>query len=159
MADQFAQVYLQLVFAVKYRGRLLRKPWREELFSYMGGIINQYGHKSYIVNGVEDHVHILLSLNPSKSVSDLVRELKRSSSTWINGQKLVKGFFQWQEGYGVFSYAKSQVPNVYKYIQNQESHHARKSFQEEFIGILKRLEIEYDEKFLFDFFDSLKPEL
>ncbi len=149
----FTQLYIQLVFAVKYRDRLLNDDIREEVFSYMSGIVTNSKHKSIIINGVSDHVHIFLGLNPNLSISDTVRDLKRSSSLFINEKKWFKSKFQWQEGYGAFSYSKSQVDNVYNYIQKQEEHHKKTTFREEYIDFLKKFEIEYDKKFLFDFFN------
>ncbi len=149
----FTQLYIQLVFAVKYRDRLLNDDIREKVFSYMSGIVTNSKHKSIIINGVSDHVHIFLGLNPNLSISDTVRDLKRSSSIFINENKWFKSKFQWQEGYGAFSYSKSQVDNVYNYIQKQEEHHKKTTFREEYIDFLKKFEIEYDKKFLFDFFN------
>lgn len=149
----FTQLYIHLVFAVKYREALLTKKIRGRIFEYMSGIITDLNHKSIIVNGVSDHVHILLGLNPSKSISDTIHDIKRSSSLFINEQKLCKGNFAWQEGYGGFSYSRSQLNSVYNYILNQEKHHQKKTFKEEYIKMLKSFEIEYNEKYLFDFFD------
>ena len=148
----FTQLYVQLVFAVKYRDRLLKDDIRPEIFSYMSGIATSLKHKSIIINGVSDHVHIFIGLNPSISISDTVWELKRSSSLFINNKKWFKSKFQWQEGYGSFSYSRSQIDNIYKYIENQELHHKRTSFKEEYIDFLEKFEIEYDNKYLFDFF-------
>ncbi|OOG76843.1 IS200/IS605 family transposase [Algoriphagus sp. A40] len=154
MAGTFHQIYLQYVFAVKRRENLLLKPWREDIFKYISGIITNKGQKSIIVNGVSDHVHVFVGLNPSHNVSDLIRDIKNNSSNFINDQKFVKGKFNWQDGYGVFSYSHSQIDNVYKYIANQEKHHRKKSFNEEYIEFLEKFEIKFDKKYLFDFFDS-----
>ena len=149
----FTQLYVQFVFAVKYRDRMLNDSIRKELFSYMSGTATNLKHKSIIINGVSDHVHVFLGLNPSISISDTVWELKRSSSLFINNKKWFKFKFQWQDGYGAFSYSKSQIDNVYKYIENQEQHHKKTTFKEEYIDFLEKFEIKYDSKYLFDFFN------
>ena len=148
----FTQLYVQLVFAVKYREALLHKNIRNRVFEYMSGIITEMKHKSIIVNGVSDHVHIFIGLNPNISVSDTVHDIKRSSSLFINKEKLCLGNFAWQEGYGAFSYSRSHIDEVYKYILNQEKHHAKTAFKTEYIQLLEKFEIEYDERFLFEFF-------
>jgi putative transposase len=109
-------------------------------------------HISLIVNGVSDHIHILIGLNPSISISDTVHDIKRNSSLFINNNKLVPGRFSWQEGYGAFSYSRTQIENVYRYIQNQETHHANNTFRDEYLSLLKKYEIDYDPRFLFEFF-------
>jgi len=149
----FTQMYVHLVFAVKHRENVLLKSIRPRVFEYMSGIITSLGHKSIIINGVSDHVHILFGLNPAKSISDTVHDIKRGSSLFINENKLLPGKFYWQEGYGAFTYSRSDIDNVYRYIENQEIHHAKKTFQKEYISILKKYEIEYDSRFLFEFLD------
>jgi REP element-mobilizing transposase RayT len=149
----FTQLYTHLVFAVKYRERLLKTEIRPEVFSYISGIITNRKHKSIIINGVSDHIHILIGLNPNDKISDLVATIKRSSSTLINQHNWFKGKFHWQDGYGGFSYSRSQLENVYHYIVNQEIHHREHSFRQEYIKLLERFEIEYKEKYLFEFFD------
>ncbi len=109
-------------------------------------------HKSIIINGISDHVHVFVGLNPAISISDTVHELKRGSSLFINDEKLCKNKFSWQEGYGAFTYSRSHIDNVYKYIQNQEAHHKKITFREEYIDFLKKFEAEYDERYLFEFF-------
>ncbi len=148
----FTQLYIQFVFAPKYRDRLLKTEIRSEVFSYISGIITNRKHKSLIINGMSDHMHILIGLNPNDKLSDLVGAIKKSSSTFINEKNWFRGKFQWQDGYGAFSYGRSQLNNVYQYIKNQEVHHRKHTFQEEYIELLKRFEIEYDEKYLFEFF-------
>jgi REP element-mobilizing transposase RayT len=150
----YTQLYIQLVFAVKNRHALLSDKIRPDIFKYMGGIISEMHHKPLIINGPPNHVHILFGLNPSKSISETVLNIKRSTSLYINREKLCTSKFSWQEGYGAFSYSKSQIDRVYHYIQNQEQHHKKKTFKEEYVGFLKNLEIEYNEKFLFDFIDG-----
>jgi len=152
-AGTFSQIYIQYVFAVKGRANLLQKPWRDEVFKYMSGIIKGKGHKPIIVNGVEDHVHVFVGLKPAMSISDLVRDIKNNSSNFINEQKFIKRKFSWQEGYGAFSYGHSQIDTVYQYVANQEEHHNKRSFKEEYIDFLEKFEIEYNEKYLFDWID------
>lgn len=149
----FTQLYIQLVFAPKYRDRLLKAEIRPKIFSYISGIITKRKHKSIIINGMLDHIHILFGLNPNDRISDLVGTIKKSSSTFINEKDWFRGKFHWQDGYGAFSYGKSQLDNVYKYIRDQEIHHKKRTFREEYIELLKRFEIEYDEKYLFEFFE------
>ena len=151
----FTQLYVQLVFAVKNRDAVLHKNIRKRVFEYMSGIISEMKHKSIIVNGVSNHVHMLIGLNPSKSISDTIHDIKRSSSLFINNEKLCIGKFAWQEGFGGFSYSRSQLDDIYNYILNQENHHKKMTFREEYIQFLKKFEIDYDERFLFDFLDDV----
>jgi putative transposase len=153
MAGTFSQVYIQVVFSVKGRECVLQKPWRDDVFKYMSGIIKAKNHKPIIVNGVEDHVHLFIGLRPSSSISDLIRDVKNNSSNFINDHNLVKGKFSWQEGYGVFSYSHSQIDQVYNYILNQEEHHAKKTFKEEYLDFLDKFEVPFEEKYLFDWID------
>jgi len=150
MAGSYSQIYLQYVFAVKGRQNLLQKPWREEVFKYISGIIKGKNQKPIIVNGLSDHVHVFVGLKPAMPIPDLIRDIKNNSSNFINENKWVKGKFSWQEGYGVFSYSHSQIDNVYRYIANQEAHHKEKTFKDEYIDFLKKFEIDYDEKYLFE---------
>ena len=149
MANTYSQLFIHLVFAVKYRAAAIDKPWRQELYQYIIGLINNRGHKVYAIGGVSDHIHILVSINPSQSISDLVQNVKRASTLWIKEKGFVKSNFAWQEGFGAFSYGKSQVDNVVKYIQNQENHHSKQTFKDEYISFLKLFGIEYDEKYVF----------
>ncbi len=149
----FTQLYIQLIFAPKYRERLLKKEIRPEVFSYISSIITNRKHKSIIINGMPDHMHILLGLNPNDKISDLIGTIKKSSSTFINKQGWFRRKFHWQDGYGAFSYGKSQLDNVYNYIKNQEIHYKKRTFREEYIELLKRFEIGYDERYLFEFFE------
>ncbi len=153
MAGSYSQIYVQYVFAVKGRQNLLQKPWRDEVFKYISGIIKGKNQKPIIVNGVSDHVHIFVGLKPAMNLSELVRDIKNNSSNFINEQKYIKGKFSWQEGYGAFSYAHSQIEQVYRYILNQEEHHKAKTFKEEYIDFLQKFEVEYDEKYLFDWLE------
>jgi len=147
----FTQLYVHLIFGVKNRDAMLNIEIRTRVFEYISGIITNMDQKSIIVNGVSDHVHILIGINPSISISDTVHEIKRNSSLFINKQKLSKGKFTWQKGYGGFTYSRSQLENVYNYILNQEKHHEKSSFRAEYVQFLKKFEVEYDERFLFDF--------
>ncbi len=149
----FTQMYVQLVFAVKNREAALHIQIRNRVFEYMSGIITNMNHKSIIVNGVSDHVHVFFGLNPSISISDTVHDLKRSSSLFINDENLCKSKFSWQEGYGGFTYSRSQLDKVYKYILNQEAHHGKTTFQAEYLDFLKKFELEFDKRFLFDFWE------
>jgi len=129
---------------------LLEKKWRTELFKYISGTITNKGQKSIIVNGVSDHVHILVGLRPTMRISDLARDIKNNSSRFINDNEWVWGKFSWQKGYGAFTYSHSQLNTIYQYIEGQEEHHKRVTFREEYEKLLRQFEIEYDEKFLFD---------
>lgn len=149
----FTQMYVQIVFAVRCRENVLTNKIRPRVFEYMSGIITSLNHKSIIVNGYSDHVHIFLGLNPAVSISDTVHDIKRGSSLFINENKLVQGRFSWQEGFGAFTYSKSQIGDVFTYIENQEQHHSRKSFRDEYLSILEKNEIEYDPRFLFEFYE------
>ncbi len=149
MANTYNQIYIHLVFAVKYRDAVIDKSWRQELYQYMIGLIENRKHKVYAIGGMSDHIHILVSLSPKQAISELVLEIKRASLLWIKEKQFVRCQFAWQEGFGAFSYGKSQVDHVVKYIQNQEVHHAKRSFKDEYISFLKLFGIEYDEKYVF----------
>ena len=154
MAGTFSQLYIQIVFAVKGRKNLIDKKWKDELYKYISGIITNKGHKSIIVNGVSDHIHIFVGLKPSMAISDLVRDIKNNSSNFINDKKFVESKFSWQEGYGAFSYAHSQIEQVYNYILNQEKHHQKQTFKDEYLEFLEKFQIEYNEKYLFEWIDE-----
>jgi putative transposase len=149
MANTYSQMYNQFVFAVKHRQGLIHPSWKDELYKYITGIVQNHGHKLLCINGMPDHVHIFVGMKPSQSVSDLLKEIKSSSSKWINERRLVLGRFEWQEGYGAFSYSRSQIHHVANYIQNQEIHHKSVSFRSEYISLLKEFEIEYNDKYIF----------
>lgn len=151
----FTQLYVQLVIAVYMRDNALTDRIRPRVIEYIGGIVGGMKHKPLIVNGAMDHMHILLGMNPSVSISDTVAAIKKNSTVFINQNRLVMGQFRWQEGYGAFSYSRSELDNVYRYIQNQDKHHARKSFREEYLALLDRNLEDYDPRFLFEFLDSL----
>jgi putative transposase len=150
----FTQMYVQVVFSVKNREAILSKAIRNQVFGYIGGIKTNLKHKSILINGISDHVHILFGLNPSVSVSDTVYHIKRCSSLFINKEQSCPGYFSWQEGYGAFTYSRSQLDNIYKYIENQEEHHRRESFRTEYISFLEKEEAIYNPRYLFDFFDG-----
>ncbi|MCL3781880.1 IS200/IS605 family transposase [Prolixibacteraceae bacterium JC049] len=147
----FTQIYIQLVFSPLHREALLIDKIRPRVFEYMGGIIRTLNHKPIIINGMNDHVHILIGLNPKVSISETVKEIKRLSAIFINDLNVFKGKFQWQNGYGGFSYGRSQLDN--NYIKNQELHHNKQSFKKEYKLFLQRFDIEFDEQFLFKYFD------
>lgn len=150
MAGTYSQIFIQYVFVVKYRANLLQKPWRLEVFNYLSGIIKAKGQKAIIVNGVSDHVHVFVGLKPSMRISDLARDIKNNTTLFINEQQFSPYKFSWQEGYGAFSYANSEVKRVFRYIENQEAHHRKESFKIEYVGLLKKFEIEHEEQYLFD---------
>jgi len=149
MANTYHQIYLQTVFAVKYRNAVLDKSWRPKLQGVIGNLINETGCKTIIVNGVEDHMHCFIGLRPAVSVSELMKVAKAKSSKYINDHSLTQERFEWQEGYGVFSYRQRDVDMIYKYIQNQEEHHSKQTFREEYVELLKEFEIGYDEQYIF----------
>jgi len=149
MANTYTQIHIHFVFAVKYRKGIIESQWKDSLYKYITGIIQNNNHKLLSINGMPDHIHILVGLRPSQSISDLMKDVKQGSSLWINENKLAKCHFEWQEGFGAFSYSKSQLPNVIGYIKNQEQHHKIKSFREEYFDILEKFEVEYNEKFVF----------
>jgi putative transposase len=149
MANTYHQIYLQTVFAVKYRNAVLDIAWRSKLQGVIGNLINETGCKTIIVNGVEDHMHCFLGLKPVVSVSELMKTVKAKSSKYINDHNMTKERFEWQEGYAVFSYRQRDVDQIYKYIQNQEEHHRKKSFREEYLDLLKEFELIYDEQYIF----------
>ena len=149
MANTYHQIYLQTVFAVKYRKAVLDKAWRSKLQGVIGSLINETGCKTIIVNGVADHMHCFLGLKPVVSVSELMKTVKAKSSKYINDHILTKERFEWQEGYGVFSYRQRDADQIYKYIQNQEEHHRKQSFMEEYLDLLKEFEIIYDDQYIF----------
>ena len=152
MADSFSQVYLQIVFAVKNREALIRPEFEEKLHKYITGIIQGQKHKMLAIGGMPDHIHLFIGWNPSSAVSDLVREVKKASTNFVNEQKFSKYRFAWQSGYGVFSYSRSDRDQVCKYVLNQKEHHKKKSFEEEYRKLLADFEVEIGRKEMFDFF-------
>jgi putative transposase len=149
MANTYTQIHIQCVMAVKYRQSLIHKEWKERLHKYITGIVQNHGHKMLSINSMPDHLHMFFGLRPNQSIADLMRIVKSESSEWINSQKFNSSVFRWQEGYGAFSYSRSQVQTVNSYILNQEEHHRKKTFTEEYEEFLKAFEIEYDEQYIF----------
>ena len=150
MANTYTQIYIQVVFAVKGRENLIRREWKIELHKYITGIVKNEKHKLIAINSMPDHIHMLIGLKPDTALSDLVRDVKANSSRFVNEKRWVKGRFNWQEGFGAFSYSHSEVDSVVKYIQNQEKHHSKKTFREEYDAMLKAFQIEYNEKYVFE---------
>ena len=150
MANTYHQMYIQAVFAVKYRKAVLHKDWRKDVFAVIGNLINETGCKTIIVNGVEDHVHCFLGLKPTVSISELMKTVKAKSSKYINDNNFLLDRFEWQVGYGAFSYSQSHINRVYKYIENQEEHHRKKSFKEEYLKYLDEYKIPFEEQYVFE---------
>lgn len=155
MANTYTQLYIHLVFAVEHRSRLIQPVFKDELLKYMTGIIQKKGNKLLAINTMPDHGHIFIGLNPKNAISDLVKDTKVASSDFINAKNWVKGKFNWQLGYGAFSYSRSQIDSVLKYIMNQEKHHKRMSFKEEYLKILKAFNVKYEEAYLFKWFSDI----
>lgn len=149
MANTFTQLHIQFIFAVKYREALIMKEWKDELHKYITGIFQTNEHKMLQVNSMPDHIHILIGMRPTQSISSLIQNVKTESSKWVKEKKFCKTPFAWQEGYGAFSYSKSHVTNVVRYIQNQEAHHKKETFLKEYMNFLKAFQIEYDEQYIF----------
>ena len=150
MANTYTQIYIHIVFVVKGRQNLISKNWKDELYKYITGIITNEGQKLIVINGMQDHIHILVGLKPDKSLSDLVRDIKANSSRFINEKSWINGKFEWQTGFVAFSYNHSQLTNVIHYIQNQEEHHKKKTFKEEYIEFLKAFDVDYKNEYIFD---------
>ena len=155
MANTYTQIYIHVVFAVSGRQSPIPKEHKVEIYKEMTTVIQNQKQKVMAINGMADHLHILIGMSPDIALSDLVRDVKSASSRLINDKRWVRGHFNWQLGFGGFSYSRSQVPAVAKYIENQEKHHARRSFRDEYLALLKKFEVEYDPKYLFTFIDDL----
>ena len=153
MANTYSQIYIQTVFAVSNRESLIKPNFKEELYKYITGIVKNQGQKLISINGIPDHVHILIGLKPAMALADLVKEMKADSSNFINKRRLVHGRFSWQEGYGAFSYGHSQLDTIISYIQNQEKHHSRRSFKDEYLMLLRKFDIAFDDKYVFQFIE------
>jgi REP element-mobilizing transposase RayT len=149
MANTYNQLYIHFVFAVQNRMCLIHVKWKNDLYKYINGIIEQQGHKLFAINGMPDHIHILISMSPKQAPSDLMYHIKRSSSLWINQNRLSIGKFSWQEGFGAFSLGKSQLRDKIQYIENQQDHHRKRSFQDEYLQFLKENDIDFDERYIF----------
>lgn len=149
MPNTYTQIHIHAIFAVQDRYCMIKERWKNELYKYITGIIQQQNHKLIIINGTEDHIHVLFGMRPVQSLSELMQDIKGSSSKWINEKKFIPAKFSWQEGFGAFSYSKSQLQTVINYIANQEEKHKKLSFRNEYIEFLKQFEIDYDERYIF----------
>ena len=149
MANTYTQIHIQCVVAVKYRKAIIDISWKERLHQYITGIVQNHDHKMISINSMPDHLHMFFGLRPDQSLSDLMQTVKGEASEWINIQKFTPSLFRWQQGFGAFSYSRSQIKAVATYIENQEQHHSKKTFLEEYRDMLKKFEIEYDEKYIF----------
>jgi REP element-mobilizing transposase RayT len=153
MANTYTQINIHAIFAVKGREKIITEKFREELFKFISGTLKNIGQYPLAVNGYKDHVHIFFELHPTKALSDIMRQVKANSSKWINDEHKVLGKFSWQEGYGGFSYSRSQRDNVINYIINQEKHHKESSFRDEYMNLLKKFEINFKDEYVFEFYD------
>lgn len=153
MADTYTQLYIQVIFAVQNRVALIGSKWEVELYKYITGIVQNKGQKMLVINGTENHLHFLIGMKPNCCLSDLVREVKKSSAEFIKAKKFTNFAFKWQEGFGAFSYSHSNLPSVIRYIENQKEHHKNKTFKEEYEEFLKIFEVEYKKEHIFDFFE------
>ena len=153
MPNTYTQLYIHIIYAVKYRDRVINKSWKESLNQYTTGIIQKNGHKLLAINGSSDHLHVFIGLKPHQAISDLIQDVKAGSSKWVNDNKLALGRFSWHAGYAAFSYSHSQIDLVIKYINNQEQHHAQRTFREEYLEFLNKFEVEYSDAYLFEFFE------
>ncbi|HKV41363.1 MAG TPA: IS200/IS605 family transposase [Blastocatellia bacterium] len=150
MADTYSQIIIQLVFAVEGRQSLISPEHQEELNKYVTGIVRNKRSKMLAVNGIPDHIHILIGLNPAQAISGLVRDIKADSNEWINSKGWVRGRFSWQEGYGAFSYSRSQLDRVVRYVMNQREHHSKRTFKDEYLTLLRKFDIAFKDEYLFE---------
>ena len=148
MANTYTQIHLHIIFVVKFRRNHIHPSWKEELYKYITGIVQNNQHKLITINGMPDHIHLLIGMRPDQSLSNLLQDIKGSSSKWINERHFTSEKFIWQEGYAAFSYSKSDLPRVIRYIQNQEEHHRKKTFQQEYVEFLQEFGVEYDERYI-----------
>jgi putative transposase len=153
MPGTFSQIYIQYVFAVKGRQNFIQKSFEEEVYKYIAGIVKGKEQKPLAVNGMPDHIHVLVGLKPAMRISDLIRDIKNNSSNFINEKGWLKNKFSWQDGYGAFSYSESNYGKVIDYIKNQKQHHAKRTFRQEYLSFLKKFNIPFEEKYLFEFYD------
>lgn len=153
MADTYTQIYIQVIFAVQNRKALIQPVWEEELYKYITGVVQNKGQKMLAIHGIHNHIHFFIGMKPTCCLSDLVREIKKSSNVFINEKKFTPFKFQWQEGFGAFSYSHSQLTDVIEYIANQKAHHKKRSFKYEYEAFLKAFEIEFKDEFLFEWID------
>jgi putative transposase len=155
MANTYSQLHIHLVFSTKNRDALIKKDWKDELEKYITGIVQNHKHKLLAIGTMPDHIHIFIGYNINQKIPDLVENIKTSSNAWIKEKKLTRHKFEWQRGYGAFSHSQSQIDTVVKYILNQEVHHAKKSFREEYLEILRKNDIDFKDEYLFEFFDNV----
>ncbi len=156
MANTYIQIYIHLVFSPKNRDALIKRAWKDQMEKYISGIADNHGHKMLAIGSMSDHIHIFVGYNVNQLIPDLVEKIKTSSNAWIKENKLSSFKFEWQKGYGAFSYSRSQIDKVVNYVLNQENHHQKKSFRQEYLDMLKKFEIEFKDEYLFDFFDDVK---
>ena len=149
MANTYTQIHIQTVFTVQNRQCLIGNKWKDELYKYITGIIQNYDHKVLQINGMPDHIHILIGMRTTQSLSDLMKKVKQDSSKWINNKGFIKVRFSWQAGFGAFSYSKSHIPRVINYIKNQENHHKKISFVDEYLDLMNEFEINFDKQYIF----------
>lgn len=149
MANTYTQIHLQTIFAVKKRDGLIQKEWKDELYKYITAIVQAHGHKMLAINGMPDHLHVFFGMRPIQSLSELMQDVKQDSSKWINNKKFIKTKFEWQQGFGAFSYSKSAVSQVINYAQNQDLHHQKITFLDEYKIFLDKFEVDYDERYIF----------
>ena len=155
MANTYTQCYFHLVFAVKKREALIQKAWKNDFEMYITGIVQNHRHKMLAIGSMPDHIHIFIGYNVNQLIPDLVEEIKTSSNAWIKANKLSRFKFEWQKGYGAFTHSRSQMDAVTKYVLNQEEHHKKRSFQEEYLEILRKNDIEFKDEYVFEFFDGI----
>jgi putative transposase len=154
MANTFTQLYIHLVFSTKHRDALIKKGWKDDLEKYITGTIQSHKHKLLAIGSMPDHIHIFIGYNVNQKIPDLVESIKTSSNAWVKEQKLTQFKFEWQKGYGAFSHSQAQIDTVVKYVLDQERHHAQQSFREEYLDILRKNDIQFQDEYLFDFFDD-----
>ena len=154
MADTYSQIYIQIIFAVQNRNASIKPSWEEELYKYITGIVENKDQKMLSINGTNNHIHVLIGMKPTCCLSDLVREIKKSSNTFIKEKKFTQFNFQWQEGFGAFSYGHSQLSDVIHYIENQKRHHQKTTFKEEYIAFLNAFDIDYKDNYLFNWLED-----
>lgn len=153
MANTYTQIHIHAVFSVQNRISLISEKWRERLYQYITGIVQNNGHKMLAINSMPDHLHILFGMRPAQSLSDLMQDIKGDSSKWINSNRFVAGKFSWQEGYGAFSYSKKDLDQIIPYIMNQEEHHRSRSFITEYTSLLDEFEVDFEERYIFKAID------
>ncbi len=153
MANTYTQIYIHLVFSPQHKEALIRKEWSDDLEKYITGIAQNHNHKMLAIKAMHDHIHIFVGYNVNHLIPKLVEEIKTSSNAWIKLNNLSKSKFDWQKGYVAFSHSRSQIDTVVKYILNQEEHHKKRSFKDEYLEILRKNDLKYNDKYLFDFFN------